>query len=633
MARELNKKKIKTICVIAILIAIAVGIFFLVINKDTIFNAIVNKSTIYTQEQLDEEKGKAYNQGFNDAHTNNIELNRQVEQYLNTITAKNNELAEKQTTIDQNNITIAENKAEIKRLENELINTNQNNTQAIQELQNQISFLQLQNQTLLDDNATNLASIVELNNEITNLQEQITTLSNQIAENEAKIAEYEKLKAENEAHKNTINYYEQFIEALETDTQAVALFEANDTVYNAQIVAKGSYANISNPANTDTMTFIGWYVDDILVENINTYPINTNTKFVAKFEISYNVKFMLDNENEFTTIKVVKNGFATELENLPTKAGYELDGFTLNGVDIVDYTEYPITQNTTFIAKFTKVHTITYFADNQIVKTQQVRNGEYIGSTEDITTLLAKDGYDFDGLSINGTEAIDYENYPILANTSFIILYTELHTVTYMSNNEEVTTVVVRHGENAQVIDIENVLFWTVDDEEITIEEYVITKDTIIVANYEYSPYGNWEIVITAGVRNKLNLSYSAEGLDYVISTPYMNNTGVYTERKPTTASSITVESVNKINLNLTFASGITATSIYLSGYLEFDTKTNLWSFTNNGSGTIALVQKVEVEAKLVSQQKLKKNTSVETESLLKLNDFVVLQEKYKMVA
>lgn len=416
MAKNYKARKIiKSVIWIVVLLGIAFGIFFVVKNKDALWGKVTDNTNIYTQEQLDQEKDKAYNQGYLDAHTNNIELKKQVEQYLETIanrdktiTEKENIITENNQTIEANKTVIEEHKAEIERLKAQAETTNQNHAQAIAELETEISSLQLINDNLQKENATNLATITELNNEKTTLENKVTELSAKIEENNQLIAEYEQLKADKEALENSQKYYEDFIKSLETETQAVAIFEVEGSVYNAQILAKGSSPTITKPADTETTTFVGWYVNNILIENINTYQITTNTKFVAKFDIAYTVNFKLDENSEFTSIKVAKNGYATELITLPTKTGYDFDGFTINGVDVIDYTTHPITENTTFIAKFTKLHTVTFVVKDKVVATQKIRNGENAQEVQ---------GYTNEWL-LNG-EAIDITNYPVYADLTF----------------------------------------------------------------------------------------------------------------------------------------------------------------------------------------------------------------------
>ncbi len=521
---KFTKKYIKRIVIIVILLVVAFGIFFVVKNKDAIWGKVTDHTTLYTQEQVDKEKDKAYNEGYNDAHTNNVELNKQIEQCLKvieqdkeTIAQHEMAIADRDNKIKENQTTISNKEAEIVRLQNEQNNSNINHAEEIAELQNQISSLQLQNQSLQANNTTNLENIIELNNQITILENQITLLTQQIQANENKVAEYE---ANKEAWLNSIAYYESFLQALETETQAVAIFEVNGSVYKAQIVTKGASAVVTNPEDTETYSFAGWYVDDTLVENISTYSINTNTKFVAKFISEFNVSFLVDNEI-YATTKVSKNGFAI-LENIPTKDGYEFDGFTINGVDTVDYENYPITADTIFIAKFTKLHTVTFIANDEVITTQKVRNGECTGNNIDVTNWLEEENYVLNSVSLNGTNITDYTNKTIIADITFVLNISKVHTVTFISNNEVVATQKVKDGEYAKEID-GFTKGWRLNDEKVDLTKNKVTENITLIANTEVTSvhYINTKLYSYEG-RDVWHIGsstyYSSEARHYIFS-------------------------------------------------------------------------------------------------------------------
>lgn len=448
-----SKKTIKTVIWIVISLAIIIGAIFLIHNGKTLINSFINGTTIYTQTQVDDEIDKAYNQGYNDAHKNNAELNKKVEEYLKTTEEKEEVINKNEETIEQNNTKIAgleidlkkaqekyitdtstlqskidmltQEKAqlqeqvdtipglnaevtrltvEIEELEQELVNTFQNFETEKEEVQGKISNLIAINTQLQSDNASNLTTITELNEQVESLQAQITALTQQMQENAGKVEECEN---EHSSLQTSIGYYEQFIASLETETQAVAIFEVKGAIYKAQLVTKGTNATVTAPADTETHAFVGWYVNNELVD-INNHPITTTTKFVAKFDIAFNVRFMLDVENEFTTKKVAKGATPIELETLPTKPGYEFMGFTINGVDVIDYITYTINKDTTFIAKFSKLHIVTFMSGSEIITTQEVKNGDYAQTLENYANEWLLNG-----------ELIDITNYPIYADITF----------------------------------------------------------------------------------------------------------------------------------------------------------------------------------------------------------------------
>lgn len=322
-----------------------------------------------------------------------------------------NIISANEKSIEENNSKIATLQEKIKVLEN----NGEHKTQEIDTLQSQINALTTQNNNLQANNVTNLENLTIANNRIASLENDISTLTIQMQENATKVVE---LQEEKTALQNSIAYYEQFIALLETEHQAVAIFEVENTLYNAQIVVKGNNVSVESPADTETMAFVGWQVNNELVD-LTTYSITTNTKFVAKFDYSYNVNFVVDNDI-YSTVKVVKNGYAS-VENSPTKTGYEFDGWTINGVDTVDLSTCAITEDTTFVARFTKLHLVTFINGDNVVSSQNVYNG-CLASYPPETPI--KSGYQFVGWSIDGSSVIE-ELSPVYGDTTFIALFTK----------------------------------------------------------------------------------------------------------------------------------------------------------------------------------------------------------------
>ena len=84
------------------------------------------------------------------------------------------------------------------------------------------------------------------------------------------------------------------------------------------------------------------------MEKIMSFVI-FDTEFIADITYNYDVVFMVDN-NIYNSQIVVENGYAT-LPNNPSKSGYDFDGWTLNGVNVIEPNNTKITNNTTFISK------------------------------------------------------------------------------------------------------------------------------------------------------------------------------------------------------------------------------------------------------------------------------------------
>lgn len=475
MSRIKTKNIVKIVICVLVLAVIGFGVFWLKQNQKAISEKVINNTTLYTQDQVDQKTDDAYNQGYNDAHKDNAELKAQVNELTKNVAAK-------QATISQNNKTIEENNKTISILQEQLNATNQSKLEEKNRLQAQIDSLKLINERLSENNKINAQSLTELNAQLTSLQNQIGLLSQQKQENENKVNECE---ANHGTLQNSITYYEQFIQALETDTQAVAIYEAKSSIYKVQILSKGTHPTIANPSNTETETFVGWFINDEQVD-LNTYTLTTNTTFVAKFDLKYNARFMLDETTEHQNFKVAKNDYVSESVTNPTKDGYDFDGWTLDRINVIDYATYPITQNTTFFAKFTKVHIVTFIA-KEVVSTQKIRNGGFAQNVEVI---------DNGGWKVNN-ELVDLSEYQIFADTTFTADL--FYTIIFIDRSgNAISTQKIRSSESLTSPDVcdDTFMGWTNSDGEIVenVSNVVVTQNMTFKAKH-----GTWrEIDITS---------------------------------------------------------------------------------------------------------------------------------------
>jgi len=482
--------------------------------------------------------------------TNSINSNETAISNLNSqISNLNAEklLLEQTITINENRISNLNNQItllneQISSLETQVVSKES----SIANLNNQIVNLQNLNTQLEQTNQSNISTISTLNTQIVSLNNQISALTLQIQDNSnstsvlnARITELE----------NSISYYESYIASLESSDQVVATFEFNGSVYNIQILSKNSYVSITNPTSTTYVVFNGWTVNNASVD-LSSYPITQNTKFVADETHYYDVIFKVDNTTYDSQI-IVENGIAS-ITN-PTKQGYQFDGWTIDGENIVNVNTTHITQTTTFTAVFTQLHTVTFTYENSTLSTSQIRNGSYAvaptvtnttykvfngwsvnGNIIDIstykitanTTFVAnitykydvlyvvdgvnynsqiviannyptlptnpsKDGYEFDGWSINGTTIVNPITTSINANTTFTAKFTKLYTVTFMYENTLKSTQTIRENSCATNVNVDNTTYkvfngWKVNNTIVNIATYNITQNTTFTADITY---------------------------------------------------------------------------------------------------------------------------------------------------
>ena len=421
----------------------------------------VDNSRYYTQEELQE----SYDKGYNDGCKTETELTGQVKYYkslvdeyyiqVNTLndeitmltkTKKDYETQisniESQkanlqiqvnnlTTIKTNNeTTIASLNSQIASLQNQvtnLTNSGEDKSEQITTLNSQITTLQNTVSQLQTTNDMNVATITSLNTQIANLNTQISDMTLQSQSSQSQINTLNNKISELQA---SVSYYESYIAQLENGEQVVVTFEFDGSVYNIQIVNKGSKLSVTTPTSTTYKIFNGWTVNGSAID-LSTYTITTNTKIVADVTYKYDVKFKVD-DTIYNSQIITKNNCAT-LPNNPTKDGYEFDGWSINGTDIVsNINSIPVTENTTYIAKYTQLFTVQFKDGDRIISTQKIRNGKCAR----LPDSPYKYGYDFSGWSANGTDVVSNINTkPVIENTIYTAIFSVAHEAIVLDKN------------------------------------------------------------------------------------------------------------------------------------------------------------------------------------------------------
>ena len=562
-----------------------IGAFAFVLSWGIInFNKVkdgMSGTGLYTQEDIN----KSYEDGYNTALQDKNEYEQLINSYRDTITNQTDQISQLNsqvvtltnnnkdyanqirnlesqksnlqsqvdnlTTIKTNNeITIASLQSQVATLQNEvetLTNSGEDKDELITQKNNQIASLQTTVSQLQRTNELNVETITNLNNQIASLNNQISDMSLQIQNNSANVTSLNNKIAELE---KSVAYYEQYIANLENETQVVVTFEFNGSVYNIQIVNKNSTVSVVDPTSTDYVVFNYWTVDGQQIDLL-TYQFATNTKVVADVTYKYDVKFIVD-DSVYNSQIVIKNDYATIPTN-PTKNGYEFDGWSINGVDVVNPNTTAITQNTTYVAKFTKLHTVTFMYEDTVYSTQTIRNNEYssnvvldnttykifngwklngvivdLSNTKIVadTTFVAditykydvkfivddsvynsqivikndyatiptnptKNGYEFDGWSINGVDVVNPNTTAITQNTTYVAKFTKLHTVTFMYEDTVYSTQTIRNNEYSSNVVVDNTTYkifngWKLNGVIVDLSNTKIVADTTFVADITY---------------------------------------------------------------------------------------------------------------------------------------------------
>lgn len=192
--------------------------------------------------------------------------------------------------------------------------------------------------------------------------------------------------------------------------QYSVVFKYEDTTLKNETVKSGNYATAPETNSTAYKVFNGWKVNGVAV-NVSEYRITADTVFVADITYKYDVKFIADGKMHNTQI-VERNGKPTVPAN-PTKTNYVFVGWSIDGTNTVNVSNYTVTENVTFTAIFrVDKFTVTFKNGDTTVATQEVQNGGY-------ATAPAFDSETFKGWTVDGKTVINLSTYKITANTTF----------------------------------------------------------------------------------------------------------------------------------------------------------------------------------------------------------------------
>lgn len=155
--------------------------------------------------------------------------------------------------------------------------------------------------------------------------------------------------------------------------QYTVLFEFDGTTISSQTILGGHYAEPPSPVSTFYKVFKGWKLNGVVVDVLN-YKINADTVFVADIIYKYDVRFMVDNEIYNSQI-IEKNTTATTptapVKGGYVFLGWSINGSDIVDVEsynITDTTEFVAVFK---VDKFT----VTFKDGDRVIKTEQVTNG------------------------------------------------------------------------------------------------------------------------------------------------------------------------------------------------------------------------------------------------------------------
>lgn len=131
-------------------------------------------------------------------------------------------------------------------------------------------------------------------------------------------------------------------------THYVVSYRIDNNLTEKELVEIGTNLNITKKPSKTGHSFLGWYLDEELIEGNIT--VNNDIELVAKWDAEkFNVSFITYTEDKIDS-KTVNYGELLEEPTTPIKEGYDFLGW-MNIVDIYDFST-PVTENMQLIAQW-----------------------------------------------------------------------------------------------------------------------------------------------------------------------------------------------------------------------------------------------------------------------------------------
>ena len=335
------------IAVIAI-IAVVIGVYW---DKVKLF---LSGEALLTVEQGQEK----YEEGYEKGTANMQTLQTQINAY--------------RQTIEENEVAISNLQLQIQTLQEQ----SSANQSLISELQEQISSLQSQNtelQNLVDAYEDALPILVEENqaivkfmvgNKLKDIQviDKNSTITNpyQVSFDEGNVSTFNGWRVNGElVDINTYVVTDHVVLVADITEKVNVTYTVNGQSNSSEIILSGSKPNFPTLTGYESYFFQGWYNGDVKIDT-DTFVATENVTLNAVFKQTITATFMANN-TVYSTQSLTK----TDTLQAPTNPTQEVNGrlsrfngWKVNG-EIVDLSTYVMTEDTTFVADFSKLFVIT----------------------------------------------------------------------------------------------------------------------------------------------------------------------------------------------------------------------------------------------------------------------------------
>lgn len=232
---DTTKKVLLSVFIIILVAGIAFGIYWAVKNYDKVEQGL-SGNNLYTVEDLENAKKEGYEEGISSLKT----LESQIEDLKSKIESNaleyKNEIAIKQSRIDELNNEIDKLEQDKITLESKLNHSNANNEEYLEQINN-------------------------LNEQINNLNDTISTLNSEILRLRELLNEYE------------IDY----------ENQVFATYLVEGKIWKTQLYSIGDVLSFNEVPTKSYCEFVGWTIDGENVIDLSSTIINSDLVLNAKF--------------------------------------------------------------------------------------------------------------------------------------------------------------------------------------------------------------------------------------------------------------------------------------------------------------------------------------------------------------
>ena len=263
------------------------------------------------------------------------------------------------------------------------------------------------------------------------------------------------------------------------------------------------------PATKEGYRFLGWYSDAEFTNKVSELTDFKDYELHAKFEQEYEVTYELNGgalaSGEENPAKVIASELPIDL-SIPSKEGYEFDGWYSEADFINKVTQIKNVENLAFYAKFTKLHALTL---GDKLESDQTDNNAIRHGTEVVVTIEVPDNNEVKTLMvIVGEESVDKASevvnnkytFTIEADTDIQVTFDLVnHLVTFDLNGGKIgesadnPTAEVKHGsvvpEGSRPANPElakhRFLGWYLGEDKVDLATYAINEPTTLVAKYQ----------------------------------------------------------------------------------------------------------------------------------------------------